>query len=398
MRARPEVREVVALIRPENAASAKAFERAGYVPAGDEAVSGVSLLRFILRRKGFAFGGRWLGPDAPALLVAELSANHGGRWETALAAVRAMKDAGADAVKLQTYTADTITIDAPQEHFRIKQGTLWDGRTLHDLYREAMTPWDWQPRLKEEAEKLGMACFSSPFDLTAVDFLESLGVPAYKIASFEITDIPLISYAASKGKPVLLSTGVARYAEIAEAVAACRAAGNDRIALLKCTSAYPALPEEANLSVIPDLAEQFGTVVGLSDHTLGHSLAVAAVALGARIVEKHFILDRGQGGPDSAFSLEPAEFKSLVAAVREAEAAVGEVTYEPTPKAAASRIFMRSLFVVADVKKGEVFDAGSVRSIRPGLGLPPRCLTEVLGRRASRDITRGTPLTRDLIE
>lgn len=326
------------------------------------------------------------------LIIAELSANHGGSYERAVATIRAAKAAGADAVKLQTYTADTITLDTGGELFRIDHGTPWDGRTLHELYTEAHTPWAWHAGLMEVAHKEGLLCFSSPFDPTAVDFLETLDAPAYKIASFEITDIPLIEYAAAKGKPMLISTGIATPGEITEAVAACRRTGNERITLLQCTSAYPARPEEANLRRIPDLRARFGVPVGLSDHTPGHTVATAAVALGATVIEKHLILSRSAGGPDAAFSMEPDEFRTLVEAVRTTEAALGEATYELTERAEANRRFARSLFVTADIAAGERLTPQNVRSIRPAGGLPPKYLPVVLGRRAARDLKRGMPL------
>lgn len=341
---------------------------------------------------------RNIGDNHPVFIIAELSANHRQKYELAVETIKAMKESGADAVKLQTYTPDTITIDSDNDYFQIKQGTLWDGKTLYQLYQEAYTPWEWQPKLKEIAEDLGLICFSSPFDKTAVDFLEKMDVPAYKVASFEITDIPLIEYIASKGKPVIISTGIAELSDIAMAVDACKRMGNEQIALLKCTSAYPAPLEEMNLKTIPDLAETFKTVVGLSDHTLGISVPIAAVALGAKIIEKHFILDRKLGGPDAAFSIEPEEFKSMVKAVREVEKALGKVSYELTEKMKKSREFSRSLFVVNDIKAGEVFTEINVRSIRPGFGLHPRYLKDILGKKATKDIGRGTPLSWDMVE
>jgi pseudaminic acid synthase len=330
--------------------------------------------------------------DKKTLIIAELSANHGGSFETAAATIRAAAQAGADAVKLQTYTPELITLDCDSERFRVGPGTPWEGRTLHDLYREAHTPREWHEGLMRTAAGQGLACFSSPFDATAVDFLEGLHVPAYKIASFEITDIPLIEYAASKGKPMLISTGIATLDEIEGAVDACRRTGNERITLLQCTSAYPARAEEANLLRIPDLRARFGTAVGLSDHTLGHTVAVAAVALGARVIEKHLILSRSQGGPDAAFSMEPDEFRAMAAAIRQTEAALGEATYELSQQARAGRRFARSLFVVEDIAKGEPLTGRNIRSIRPGDGLPPKYLPLVLGRRALRDLKRGEPL------
>jgi pseudaminic acid synthase len=330
-------------------------------------------------------------------IIAELSANHNQNFDLAVKTIKAMKDAGADAVKLQTYTPDTITIDCDNKYFQIKDG-LWQGKTLYQLYQEAYTPWEWQPKLKEIAEDLGLICFSSVFDKTAVDFLEKMNVPAYKIASFEITDIPLIEYIASKGKPVIISTGIATLSDIEEAVNACKRMGNDQIALLKCTSAYPAPIEDANLLTIPNMKETFGTVVGLSDHTLGSSVAIASVALGAKLIEKHFILDRNLGGPDSAFSMEPEEFKQMVKSIREVEKALGKVTYDLTEKQKKSRDLSRSLFIVKDIKKGEVFTEENVRSIRPGYGLSPKHYSNVIGKMTTKDIERGTPLKIEMVD
>ncbi len=338
-----------------------------------------------------------VGPSQPTFVVAEMSANHRQSFEVAIQILREMKKAGADAVKLQTYTPDTITFRSSRSEFLIADGSLWAGMTLYDLYKQAYTPWEWHGPLKEEAERLGLIFFSTPFDFTAVDFLENLGVALYKIASFELVDIPLIRRVARTGKPIIMSTGMATLDEITEAVEAARAEGNDQIVLLKCNSAYPAPPEEMNLRTIPDMIERFGVPVGLSDHTLGIAAAVAAVALGACVLEKHFTLRRVDGGPDAAFSLEPHEFAEMVRAVREAERALGRVNYEVTPREAASRVFRRSLFVVEDMRAGDVFTERNVRSIRPGYGLPPKHLPEVLGRRASRDIERGTPLSWDLV-
>jgi pseudaminic acid synthase len=340
--------------------------------------------------------GRQVGPGRPVYVVAEMSANHNQSFEHAVKIVEAAKEVGADAVKLQTYTPDTLTIDCDNEYFRIK-GSIWDGRNLYDLYGEAYTPWEWQPKLKEVADRLGLDLFSSPFDDTAVDFLERMEVPAYKIASFELVDTPLLRKVASTGKPVILSTGMATYEEIREAVQTLRQGGCTELALLKCNSGYPAPPEEMNLRTVPHMAEAFGLPVGLSDHTLGIAVPVAAAALGACIIEKHFTLSRATPGPDSVFSLEPHEFKAMVSAVRIAEKALGEVRYEATELEAAGRAFRRSLFVVQDMKAGEVFSKKNVRSIRPGQGLAPKHLPEVLGRRAARDIARGTPLTLDMV-
>jgi pseudaminic acid synthase len=342
-------------------------------------------------------GARRIGAREPVYVIAELSANHNQDFETAVKLVHAAKDAGADAVKLQTYTADTITIASDREEFRIGGGTLWDGRTLHDLYAEAYTPWDWQPRLMQVANDLGLDLFSSPFDDTAVDFLEEMKVPAYKVASFELVDIPLIRKMAQTGKPIIMSTGMATVEEIEEALDTARQAGASQIALLKCTSAYPSPPEEMNLRTIPELSRRFGVPVGLSDHTMGTAVPVAAVSLGACIIEKHLTLSRSQPGPDSAFSLEPQEFKAMVDAVRVAKKALGEIHFGITEKDAASRKFRRSLFVVRNVKRGELFTAQNVRSIRPAHGLHTRHLPDVLGRRAAMDIDCGTPLRWDLV-
>ncbi len=331
-------------------------------------------------------------------IVAELSANHAQDLSLAKETIHAMKEAGADAVKLQTYTPDTITIKSDKKYFLIKHGTLWDGQTLYELFQKAYTPWEWHAELKEFAEKLGLVFFSTPFDKSAVDLLEDLDVSIYKIASPEITDIPLIEYIASKGKPVIISTGIATLSDIEEAVNACRKVGNDQIVLLKCVSAYPTPLEDVNLRTIPNMAETFGCPVGLSDHTLGISVPIAAVALGARVIEKHFILSKNIDSPDREFSLTPDEFKEMVKAVREVEKALGKVTYELTEKMKRSREFARSLFVVKDMKKGEVFTEENVRSIRPGYGLHPKYLKDILGRRARKDIEKGTPLSWDLID
>lgn len=345
----------------------------------------------------FQIGDRAIGTaDSPVYVVAEMSANHNQDFDQAVRILHAAKEAGADALKLQTYTPDTLTIDCDREYFRIG-GTIWQGRTLYELYGEAYTPWDWQPKLKEIADDVGLDLFSTPFDHTAVEFLEAMGVPAYKVASFEIVDLPLVRRIAQTGKPMILSTGMATLAEIDEAVSTARSAGAQQIALLKCTSAYPAPPEEMNLRTIGHLSQAFGLPVGLSDHSLGIAVPVAAVAMGACIVEKHLALSRDVPGPDSAFSLEPHEFKAMVEAIREAESALGEVSYQVTDKESASRIFRRSLFVVHDVKAGEPFTTENVRSIRPGHGLHTRHLQQVLGRKAARDLTCGTPLAWDLI-
>ena len=345
----------------------------------------------------FAIAGREIGPGHPCFIIAELSANHGHDFDRAVRLVHAAKDAGADAVKLQTYTADTLTIRSDRPEFRVGGGTIWDGRTLHDLYSEAYTPWGWQPKLKAIADDLGLILFSTPFDAMAVDFLEAMNVPAYKIASFEMVDIALIERVARTGKPIIMSTGMATTAEIADAVAAVRREGNDSLALLKCTSAYPAAASEMNLRTIPHLMETFGVPAGLSDHTLGIAVPVAAVALGACLIEKHLTLSRATPGPDSAFSLEPDEFRAMVVAVRTAEQALGRVQDGPTSEEKASLAFRRSLYVVADVRAGERFTPANVRSIRPANGLSPKDLPALLGRRATRDIAAGTPLSWEMI-
>ncbi len=342
-------------------------------------------------------GKRRIGRGSPAYCIAEVSANHNQDFSQAVRIIEAAKDAGADAVKLQTYTADTITLRSDKEYFQIAGGTLWDGRSLHDLYQEAFTPWEWQPKLKEIADELGMHLFSSAFDDSAVDFLEQMNVPAHKVASFELVDIGLIQKMAHTGKPLIMSTGMASEDEISEAVEAARGAGATQIGLLKCTSAYPAPPEEANLLTIPELARRFDCPVGLSDHTMGIAVPVVAVALGACIIEKHLCLRRADGGPDGAFSLEPQEFKAMVEAVRTAEKALGSVQFASGPHEASSRKFRRSLFVVADVKKGEMFTKQNVRSIRPADGLHPRHFNEVLGKGAACDVERGTPLSWALV-
>ena len=331
-------------------------------------------------------------------IVAELSANHNGSKDVALKTIRAAKRAGADAVKFQTYTADTITLDCQNEDFKIKQGTLWDGRYLYDLYQEAYTPWEWHRELYDVAKAEGLICFSSPFDKSAVDFLESLGNPIYKIASFEITDVDLIAYAARKGKPMVISTGIATEEDIRLAVDTCRSAGNNDITLLKCTSSYPAPIEEANLCMIADLANRFKVKVGLSDHTLGSIAGITAVSLGACMIEKHFILDRSIGGPDAFFSMNELEFSQMGKDIRTVESAIGQVNYEPTDKMKAGRAFSRSLYVAENMKKGEVITEINVRSVRPGYGLHPKYLPEILGKKVNRDIEKGTRFTLDYID
>ena len=330
-------------------------------------------------------------------IIAELSANHNQSLQRAKDTVVAAAEAGADAVKLQTYTADTLTIPCDNEYFRIK-GTIWDGRTLHDLYQEAYTPWEWHPELQMLAHDLGLDFFSTPFDATAVDFLESLNVPCHKIASFELVDIPLLKKVASTGKPVIMSTGMASLAEIDEAVSALRENGTKDLVLLKCTSSYPAPPEEANLLTIPHMAQAFNCLAGLSDHTMGSAVAVAAVALGAKVIEKHFTLSRADGGPDGSFSMEPHEFRQMADDIRIVEKALGEISYEQMDKEKGSAVVRRSLFVVREMEAGEVFTTENVRSIRPGHGLHTRHYDYVLGRKSACAIPKGTPLTFDLVK
>ena len=326
------------------------------------------------------------------LIIAELSANHGGDIKIALETVRAAKRAGADAIKIQTYTADTITLNSNKDYFKINQGTHWDGQYLYDLYKEASLPWEWHAEIFKVAKEEGILCFSSPFDTTAIDLLESLNNPIYKIASFEITDIPLIEYAASKGKPMIISTGIADIEDIDLAIKTCRKVGNNDITILKCTSAYPADPKDANLLTIPDIKSRFGVKTGLSDHTMGIEGPVVATVLGASVIEKHFTLDKSVGGPDAHFSLDEKEFTEMVKAVRIAEEMMGEVDYEMSDKKKKSRQFSRSLFIVKDVKKGELITENNVRSIRPGFGLHPKHLSELLEKEFNQDFEKGTPL------
>ena len=340
---------------------------------------------------------RLVGPGHSTFIVAEMSANHNQRFEEAVNILKAAKDSGADAVKLQTYTPDTLTIKSDKEYFKVSGGTPWDGYTLYDLYSEAYTPWEWQPKLKSIANELGLYFFSTPFDYTAVDFLEDMEVPCYKVASFELIDLPLIERIAATGKPIIMSVGMASLAEIDDAVQAAHKAGADEIALLKCTSAYPALPETMNLKTIPHLAQAFQVPVGISDHTLGIAVPVAAVSLGACIIEKHFTLSRKSKGPDSHFSLEPEEFKAMVEAIRIAEKAQGCINYGTIKTELRSNVFRRSLFFIEDLKAGETITGRNVRSIRPGNGLPPKYLKEILGRKVKKDVERGTPVDWDLV-
>ena len=330
-----------------------------------------------------------INKESKIFIIAELSANHNGSIETAIETIRAAKRAGANCIKLQTYTANTITIDSDKEDFIVKD-TIWSGRKLYELYQEAYTPWEWHEQLFKVAEEEGLICFSSPFDNTAVDFLENLNVSAYKIASFEITDIPLIEYVASKGKPIIISTGIAEIQDIESAVNTCRKVGNNQIALLKCTSSYPAPIEEANISMVKDLATRFNVISGLSDHTIGSTVPIVATVFGAKIIEKHFILDRSIGGPDASFSMNEKEFTEMVKSIREAESAIGVVDYNLTEKQKKGKDFSRSLYIVEDVNDGEVFTEKNVRSIRPGFGLHPKYLSQILGKRSNEKLSKGT--------
>jgi len=343
-------------------------------------------------------GNRAIGGTNPCFIIAELSANHNGDLDVAIETIRAAKKTGADAIKLQTYTPDTLTIDCDNDHFKIEGGTLWDGKTLYELYGEAYTPWEWHKKLFEVAKEEGLICFSSPFDKTAVDFLEELQVPAYKIASFEIQDIPLIEYAASKGKPIIMSTGIAEESDIKLAVDACRRVGNNDIILLKCTSSYPAPLELANLNTIPDLKTRFNVEVGFSDHTYGSLAPVVATTLGATVIEKHFILNKDIGGPDADFSLDVDEFTELVDKVRDTEKLLGKVSYDISEKVKNNRKFARSLFVVQDVKSGDIISEENIRSIRPGYGLHPKYYNEILGKKFVSAVKRGEPLTLKMME
>ena len=347
--------------------------------------------------RSFAIAGRTIGPGQPPYIIAELSGNHNGDIRRAFRLIEAAKTAGADAVKLQTYTPETMTIDHDGPGFKIKGG-LWDGRQLYELYSEAQTPWKWHPDLFEHAKKVDITCFSTPFDPSAVDFLETFGAPAYKIASFEIVDTPLIRHAAKTGKPLVISTGMAEESEIEEAARTACDSGKGGLALLHCISAYPAPAEEANLARIPALASHYDCPIGLSDHTLGTEVAVAAVALGAAIIEKHLTLARADGGPDAAFSLEPGEFQTLIKSARLAHAAIGRADAERVESEKPNMLFRRSLYAVKDVATGETLTADNVRSIRPGYGLAPKHLPEILGRRAKKAIKRGTPMSLDLVE
>lgn len=342
--------------------------------------------------KKIKIGGRYVGENEKTFIVAEVSANHLQDYNRAEAIIHAAAEAGADAVKLQTYTSDTITLDCDNEYFQITQGTIWDGTTLHKLYETAYTPWEWQPKLKKYAESLGMECFSSPFDATAVDFMQEIDMPAYKVASFEINDIPLIRKIAKIGKPIIFATGIAYLEDIERALRVCKEEGNEQIVLLKCTSTYPSPYEDMNLKVIPNMAQVFDCITGLSDHSMGSVAAVASVALGAKMVEKHLTLSRADGGPDAEFSMEPAEFKRMSEEIRIVEKALGKVTYELTDRQKRSREDGRSLFVVKDIKAGETFTEENIRSIRPAFGMHTMYYDEVLGQKAKTDLVKGTPM------
>ena len=342
-------------------------------------------------------GSYTISRSSPVFIIAELSANHNGNLETAIETIKAAKRAGADAIKIQTYTADTITIDCDKQDFLIK-GTIWEGKNLHDLYEEAYTPWEWHEVLFNTAKEEGLICFSSPFNFSSVDFLEKLQTPAYKIASFEITDIPLIEYVASKGKPVIISTGIAQQKDIELAIEACARQGNKDIALLKCTSSYPATIEEANMVMVRDFEERFKVISGVSDHTLGVTVPVVATCLGAKIIEKHFIIDRSIGGPDASFSLNELEFNNMVTEVRLAEKAVGIIDYPSDLASIKGREFSRSIYIIKDVKKGEVVSNENVRSIRPGFGMHPKNLVEIIGKKFLSDFDKGTRMDWSCIE
>lgn len=337
-----------------------------------------------------------IGGNAPVYIIAEMSANHTGSLEHAKEIIHAAKESGADAVKIQTYTPDTMTIDCDNPYFYISDG-IWKGDHLYSLYKKAYTPWEWHPVLKEETQKLDMDFFSTPFDPSSVDFLEELGVACYKIASFELTDLPLLRYAASKGKPMILSTGMAELSEIDEAVRAVRSMRNHQLALLRCASAYPAITDEMNLQTIKNMREIFEVPVGLSDHSQGSVGAVTAVALGAKIIEKHFCLSRTRNGPDASFSMEPEEFADMVKNIRQAEKAIGRVCYGATQQESGSLAFRRSVFSVKDIKKGEIISPENIRIIRPGYGVPPKYYQQILGQKALKDIPRGTPLQFEMI-
>ncbi|MCR5717069.1 MAG: pseudaminic acid synthase [Lachnospiraceae bacterium] len=349
-------------------------------------------------QKELQIDGHLIGEGHPTFIIAEMSANHNMDYNRAVEILHAAAKAGADAVKIQTYTADTITIDSDKPWFRITQGTLWDGVTLHQLYETAYTPWEWHADLQAEAKKLGLSFFSSPFDLSSVDYLENLDVPCYKIASFELNDIPMLRKIAKLQKPIIMATGVAHKEDIELALQTCKEEGNEQVVLLKCTSAYPAPYHAVNLKMVPHMAEEFDCITGLSDHTMGSSVAIGAVAMGAHVIEKHLTLRRADGGADSAFSMEPEEFREMCEGIRHVEEAIGCVTYELSEKAAAEREHSRSLFAVTDIKAGELFTPENCRSIRPGYGLHTKYYEEILGKKAACDIEKGTPMSWKLVE
>ena len=348
--------------------------------------------------KEIFLGNRLICEEEPAFIIAEMSGNHLMDFDRAVAIMQAAKDAGADAIKLQTYTPDSITLNCDDPCFQITQGTIWDGTSLYKLYETAYTPWEWQPKLKQIAEKMGLIFFSAPFDFASVDFLEEMDVPAYKVASPEITDIPLLKKIARVGKPIIISTGVAYMADIELALKTCKEAGNDQVILMKCTSAYPAPYEDTNLKVSPSMRETFDCIVGLSDHTLGGAVAGAGVALGAKVIEKHLTLRRADGGPDAAFSMEPEEFKEMTEHIRMIEKAMGKITYELTPKQKKTREHSRSLCVAKDMKAGDIFTPENLRSVRPACGLHTLYYEEILGKKITRDAKLGTPMSWDLVE
>ncbi len=339
----------------------------------------------------------YIGEEYPTYIIAEMSANHAGDINRAIDIIHSAKESGANCIKIQTYTPDTMTIDSDKRWFQIKKGT-WSGENLYKLYQKAYTPWEWQGRLKEEAEKIGLDFLSTPFDKSSVDFLEELGVKFYKIASFEVTDIPLIKYIAQKKKPIVMSTGMATLEEIEEAVAAIKSAGNEALCLLRCSSAYPAIPEDMNLKIIKHLSDTFNVITGLSDHSMGSLAAVAAVAMGAKVIEKHYCISREIENPDASFSMEPQEFKNMVEDIRSVERAIGQVNYEVSKKEQESKIFRRSIFVVKDIAQNEVFSEENIRIIRPAYGIAPKYIDDILGRKATMSIERGTPLEWKMVE
>lgn len=349
-------------------------------------------------KKEITIGRTLISEDSPTFIIAEMSANHLMDYDRAVEVMRAAKEAGADAIKIQTYKPDTITLNTDAPDFQITQGTIWDGTTLHKLYETAYTPWEWQPRLQKAAEALGLEFFSSPFDLTSVDFLEGMNVPAYKVASFEINDIPLLKKIASLGKPIILSTGIAYMSDIELALKTCREAGNENVILLKCTSSYPCPYEDMNLRTIANMQDTFDCIVGVSDHSMGSAAAGAAVALGAKVVEKHLTLRRADGGADAAFSMEPQEFKEMAEHIRIIEKALGKVSYELTEKQKREREHSRSLYIAKDMKAGEVFTPENLRSVRPAFGLHTKYYEELLGKRVTRDVKLGTPMSFSLVE